>query len=599
MLGFRKAAVEHYRISDSKLDLHRHYRCCTVHFKRNITKKSNKVSAEKEGRMEFKRLAKSLLDITDKSEFNKVVREIRRKYPSAKAFLDWYVKPVGPLKEPRGAYLFPALRGGTVDVTHIPDNTNAQENLGKHFRAAMEKDVLPLTMAIDQTVKYIAQLKSEVQSEMTGVHHRYGRKLKVKKHAYRNDGKPHSSDEGEDTDGGGYTTDSDEDDTPSSFQDEPEFLEADDSSELPPPSDADNQDAPKKRASEGQVVLDLSANPNVAKRRKTQSTAEDAAAVSAESTAPCSGATAKFDCVEIFQTRSTVADLSVPESSRSSSAESDPATEAVSEDETQSESGTLPNIPSVVQDGESNHSLPTLVHDEPNDLSASIEVLSAPTGTAGVSAEGEQERATRSVGEELQPSVLSLPHVEQDIGQFCVPNGFKYTITTTDVAELGDACRLRAGSNVQCALTCSLDTTLTIWWLLYRHERLSIPVPQTTLQDEMLTIMAILDRGVMNNSTASSSHEGRRTTRRRTIRDLAASTKLNPSSETLYHAEARWRWITRIMKMPIKNNKINLYGSIENVFFDPLESMFSFRYSYQATCNNDYCKARHKKSKVI
>ncbi|KAF9152066.1 hypothetical protein DFQ26_001007, partial [Actinomortierella ambigua] len=201
--GFHLAVAEYYRRDvNSMPSFSKYIRTCSVHFKRGVTKRASRACATKSGRRQFKKLMTSLLHIKDLDEFKRVEQRIKADYPTMKSYINWYCRS-SKGKPARGAYLFPALRDPSFDVSHIADNTNAQENLGRHYRTAMGSRTLPLFPALEQTYRYIQQHEREVEGEMTGHHSRDGmrltvdnahvskpRKAKLSLPSYQNDGDP-------------------------------------------------------------------------------------------------------------------------------------------------------------------------------------------------------------------------------------------------------------------------------------------------------------------------------------------------------------------------------------------------------------------------
>ncbi|KAF9967251.1 hypothetical protein BGZ73_000630, partial [Actinomortierella ambigua] len=213
--GFREAVSEYFRCNLADLPAFSKYvRTCSVHFKRGITKRASKASTTKSGKRQFKKLMKSLLYIKDLDEFRRVEQRIRTEYPAVTSYVNWYCRSTKG-KPARGAYLFPALRDPSFDVSHIADNTNSPENLGRHYRTALGSRILPLYAAIEQTYRYIQQHEREVEGELSGNHSRDGMRLtlenaevekqehckpKLSLPSYKNDGEPPVSDWSDDGD---------------------------------------------------------------------------------------------------------------------------------------------------------------------------------------------------------------------------------------------------------------------------------------------------------------------------------------------------------------------------------------------------------------
>jgi hypothetical protein len=129
--GFELALIEHCNLDaeSGELDLSQFYRCCSVHFKRNLEKVSrSRAVLSDEGAKEFKQRVLSLLDTDSAEELLNLVRDIQSqpKFQSTTRWLNWYLR--------RGRLIFPALANRSR-IQMDPD-TNAQESLGKDLQRA-------------------------------------------------------------------------------------------------------------------------------------------------------------------------------------------------------------------------------------------------------------------------------------------------------------------------------------------------------------------------------------------------------------------------------------------------------------------------------
>ncbi|KAG0007964.1 hypothetical protein BGZ82_004978, partial [Podila clonocystis] len=125
--GFCLALKTCYNIASlDTLDLEKHYKFCSVHFKRSLERVAR--IADKESRPENSKgrlysLGERLLEKQPREDFERILKTIESDFPDAINWVNWHRQ-----SERRMKLLFPALHNHNVG--HLFNNTNGQESLG-------------------------------------------------------------------------------------------------------------------------------------------------------------------------------------------------------------------------------------------------------------------------------------------------------------------------------------------------------------------------------------------------------------------------------------------------------------------------------------
>lgn len=181
-IGFELAVREYCCINpDDDVDIAPYYQCCTVHFKRTLSRVSrngNVVPAMK--KKEFQKLVLDLLIIKDSDLFMERIKRLRTEYPKLEPWFKWHID--------RGQFIFPAM-APELGNAMISDNTNAQECIGGDFQRTHGYPKISILGALKHAHFYTGKIESDYERASSGMLLRYKTKV-FKKQRYVNDGRP-------------------------------------------------------------------------------------------------------------------------------------------------------------------------------------------------------------------------------------------------------------------------------------------------------------------------------------------------------------------------------------------------------------------------
>ncbi|THU83001.1 hypothetical protein K435DRAFT_640642, partial [Dendrothele bispora CBS 962.96] len=98
---------------------------CRYHFDKSVSCIAHITSVIHPGMVpQFKQVCKSLVDVTDKEEFQSLVALIQAKWPGTKSWLSWWLRPE------HACMIFQSQKTmAPENADHIPSATNAQESM--------------------------------------------------------------------------------------------------------------------------------------------------------------------------------------------------------------------------------------------------------------------------------------------------------------------------------------------------------------------------------------------------------------------------------------------------------------------------------------